>query len=218
MLHDSVEAQIAGVDGPEDAASIRRMTSQVNWALLGLLIERPDYKYRLTQRFESAFGDVLSFGSPSHIHTALSELKRRGLIERVPGRPATRMDTARQRGPRYRATPQGLQGFREHMLDQIWEDRRQAWLFARQLALLAGEPEVAIEVLEHRQRACLQETGRARSARAGNPRLDDYDDDSSQELADRLVSEDARLAPASTLPWIDYARAEFEALKRRPRR
>jgi DNA-binding PadR family transcriptional regulator len=186
------------------------MTSQVNWVLLGLLIESPDYGYRLMRRFESAFGDVLSLGSESHIYTALSELKRRGLIEKVPGRRTVRSGADRQRGPRYRATTDGTDAYRAWLLAQIWEDRRQSQLFARQLAILASDPDVALEILEQRQRACLRETTRTGGA---GLREDPYAS-RARALAERLVAEENRLAMQSALPWIDYARGEFEALRR----
>ena len=35
------------------------MHSPVNWALLGLIIERPSYAYALAQRFERTYGSPL---------------------------------------------------------------------------------------------------------------------------------------------------------------
>ena len=35
------------------------MQSPVNWALLGLVIERPSYAYELAKRFERTYGSVL---------------------------------------------------------------------------------------------------------------------------------------------------------------
>jgi hypothetical protein len=195
--------------GAGSTAAIRSMTSQVNWALLGLVIERPDYKYRLEQRFEGAYRDVISLRSPSHINTAVGELLRRGLVEVVPGSGSAREGSERrQTGPHYRATSAGLQGYREWMLGQTAEVRRQSRLLARQLAVLADEPEVALEIIEHYQRACLEESARAQGALAtgAGPAA-------SLSLADRLVAEDNRLAAQSTLAWSNYARSEFKALK-----
>jgi len=41
------------------------MTSEVNWALLGLIIERPSYAYDLGKRFERTYDGVLSLSSTS---------------------------------------------------------------------------------------------------------------------------------------------------------
>lgn len=192
-----------------EVPAIKSMTSQVNWALLGLVIERPDYKYRLEQRFESVYRDVIPLRSPSHINTAVSELLRRGLIEIVPGRrPARSGSERRQPGPHYRTTASGLHGYREWMLGQTSEVRRQSRLLARQLAVLVDEPEVALEIIEHYQEACLEESTRAQSA-IGQSALTG----SAPDLADRLVAEDNRLAAQSILSWSNYARSEFKALK-----
>lgn len=182
-------------------AGLRPMTSQVNWALLGLLLERAGYGYELMQRFERAYGDVLSLGSESHIYTALTELKRRGLIEEAPG--VARSGTDRQPKLRYRATAEGAHSYRERMFAQAWEDRRQSRLFVRQLAAFEREPDIALEILEGYERACLQE---ARHMPPGRPA------GASGGLADRLLCEETRLAMEGRLPWIEYARNEFSAL------
>ena len=191
-----------------NATAIKSMTSQVNWALLGLLIERPDYKYRLVQRFESRYGDVLSFGSPSHINAAMDALMRRGLIEKIPGRRARSGRDRRETGPNYRATDKGRQGYREWMLGQASEVRRQSRLFSRQLAVLADEPDVALEIIEHHQKACLEDATRAQGAIVEGTLAH-----SAPDLADRLVAEDDRAAAQSILGWSNYARSEFKALK-----
>src|ERR1700731_241869 len=57
------------------------MQSLVNWALLGLVIERPSYAYELAQRFERTYEGVLSLSSISHVYTALGTLRDRSLVE-----------------------------------------------------------------------------------------------------------------------------------------
>ena len=41
----------------------QRMRSIVNWAVLGLVIERPGYAYELAKRFECAYEGALSLSS-----------------------------------------------------------------------------------------------------------------------------------------------------------
>jgi DNA-binding PadR family transcriptional regulator len=194
-------------------AEPKPMTSPVNWALLGLVIERPDYGYRLRQRFDDVYRDVLSISSESHVYTGLNMLEGRDLIERDPEAPVVQSGTDRQPKPRYRATPKGLRSYRERMLAQAQDDRRHSRLFIRQLALFRREPEVALEILEHLRSACLEEASRTpiptTSAGIGE----------ASGLAERLATEDSRLAMEAKLPWIDYARREFQALvgKDRPR-
>src|ERR1700683_2935985 len=129
------------------------MASQVNWALLGLLLARAGYGYQLVKRFEEAYGDVLALGSESHIYTALNELSRRGLIEMVTDTPAARMGTHRQPKVRYQATAAGADSYRERMFEQAGADRRQSQLFVRQLAAMEHEPEVGLAVLERHETA-----------------------------------------------------------------
>jgi DNA-binding PadR family transcriptional regulator len=176
------------------------MTSPVNWALLGLLLARAGYGYQLVRRFEEAYGDVLALGSESHVYTALNELSRRGLIEELTDAPAARTGTNRQPKVRYRATAAGAEAYRERMFEQAGADRRQSQLFVRQLAAMEHEPDVALEILERYEQACLVE------ARRQAP--------SSERLIDRLLAVESRLAMESKLPWVEYARDEFSALAR----
>ena len=162
------------------------------------MIERPGYGYQLMQRFEQAYGDVLSLSSESHIYTALNELKRRNFIEELTSASPGQSGTGRQPRLRYRATTEGARSYREWMFAQALEDRRQSRLFVRQLAVFEREPSVALEILERYERACLKEASRLPGAGEG--------------LASRLLSEEGRLAMEGRLPWVEYARAEFSAL------
>jgi DNA-binding PadR family transcriptional regulator len=182
------------------------MTSPVNWALLGLVIERPDYGYKLRQRFEEVYGEALRLASESHVYAGLNALENRGLIERDPEAPVVRSGTDRQPKLRYRASVEGVHSYRERMLAQVYEDRRHSWLFVRQLAFFEREPEVALEILERYERACLDEAGRAPIASAVDPHM------GAAGLAARLAAEDSRLTMDAKLPWIEYARREFKAL------
>lgn len=181
-----------------NAAALKRMTSPVNWALLGLLLARPGYGYELMRRFEETYGDVLTLGSESHIYTALNELSRRGLIEEVTDVPAARTGTQRQPKVRYQATPAGAEGYRERMFEQAGADRRQSQLFVRQLAAMEHEPDVALQILARYEQACLAEARRKPAT--------------SERLIDRLLAVESRLAMESRLPWVEYAHSEFSAL------
>ncbi len=174
------------------------MTSQVNWAVLGLLLARAGYGYQLVKSFEEAYGDVLVLSSESHVYTALNELSRRGLIEEVTGVPAARTGTNRQPKVRYQATAAGADAYRERMFEQAGADRRQSQLFVRQLAAMEHEPQVALQILERYEQACLAEARRSPAT--------------SERLIDRLLAVESRLAMESRLPWVEYARSQFSAL------
>lgn len=183
------------------------MQSAVHWALLGLVIERPSYGYELAHRFEHAYEGMLHLSGVSYVYTALDTLQRRGLIEEIPG---TR--TGRQPRPRYRATPEGVLAYKERLIAQIREDFRRSRLFARQLAAFAHDPRTALEIIERYSEACLQE-----ASGAPIPPAEEQQADTVSGLASRLVSEEGRLAMESRLPWVQYARREFEALAERSR-
>src|SRR3981081_4599722 len=114
----SVSLYVVG-GGRERAPQVAPFQSPVNWALLGLVIERPSYAYELAQRFERAYDGALSLSSTSHVYTALGTLQNRSLIEEVPG---TR--SGRQPKPRYRATPSGVEEYRDWLVEQFGDNRR----------------------------------------------------------------------------------------------
>ena len=178
------------------------MQSPVNWALLGLVIERPSYAYELAQRFERTYGEVLSLSSVSHIYTALTALKGRSLIAEIPG---TRMGA--QPKPRYEATDRGMALYGEWLVGQVVEDRRRQQLFVLQLATFSRDPHAALEILGRYEQACLQQaqatplTPHAQMAADGAP-----------SLAARLDNEERRLALGAKLAWVQYARRELVAL------
>jgi DNA-binding PadR family transcriptional regulator len=178
------------------------MQSAVHWALLGLVIERPSYGYELAQRFEHAYAGMLQLSGVSYVYTALDTLQCRRMIEEIPG---TRM--GRQPKPRYRATRDGVRSYQERLILQMREDIRRSRLFARQLAVLAQEPEMALDVIERYGQECLAEAG---DTPLPAPRANG--EDAAAGLAARLLSEERRLAVESRLPWVDYARREFTAL------
>lgn len=188
---------------------MKPMTSPVNWALLGLLIKSSGYGYQLMQQFERAYGAALPLSSESHVYTALNELRRRGLIEEVAAT-TVRSGTDRQPKRRYRATERGALSYREWMLAQVGVDRRQSWLFVRQLAVFEHDPDVALEILDLYENECLREARRVPESSElvsrGSP---------ASELADRLILEEGRLAMEGRLLWVEYARDAFRALRGR---
>lgn len=184
------------------------MRSPVNWAVLGLMIERPSYGYEILQRFERNYGDLLKLSSPSQIYTALDSLADRGLIEAT-SEPSPGV-ASRQPRLHYRATEEGVSRYQEHLMGQAEEDRRRASLFARELAALA--PEAALAVLDRYEQMCLAQATRARP-RDVEPAVPD----ASGTLADRLAGEEERLAMEAKLPWIEYARRELRATADRGR-
>ncbi len=127
------------------------MHSPVNWALLGLVIERPSYAYELAQRFERTYGQALPLSSVSHAYAALGTLKDRGLIEELPG-----TKTGRQPKPHYRATAKGMEDYHAWLIGQVADERRRQEVFLLQLTALTREPGKAMGILKDYEQACLQ--------------------------------------------------------------
>jgi DNA-binding PadR family transcriptional regulator len=178
------------------------MQSQVNWALLGLVIERPSYAYELARRFERTYDGVLTLSSVSHAYTALAALRDRALIEELPG---TRV--GRQPKPHYHATAKGLQDYAQWLVGQVEEDLRRQRLFVLGLARFTRDPQAASEILVRYEQACLSEAGSTPlRPRAGACAGD------APELAARLTAEERRLALGAKLAWVEFARRELSAL------
>jgi DNA-binding PadR family transcriptional regulator len=179
------------------------MRSPVNWALLGLVIQRPSYGYELVQRFERTFAEVLELSSPSQIYTALDSLAKRDLIEEM--LPPCERDVVRQPKPHYRATRSGVRSYSEWLLSQLDDEHRRGRLAAQQLALLP--PEEALSVIDRHEQACLKDA----SVLGSGPRRRHGSPDGSSALVERLATEDDRLKVGARLAWLEYARRELEA-------
>jgi DNA-binding PadR family transcriptional regulator len=176
------------------------MRSLVNWALLGLIIDRPSYAYELAQRFERTYDGALALSSVSHIYVALGTLKERELVEEIAG---TR--SGRQPKPHYRATPAGVELYRDWLVEQIGDDRQRQRLFVLQLAALTRDPETALEVIDRVEATCLEEAGESQLPGQG---------DEGPQMVERLIGEERRLAIGARLAWVEYAREQLRALRR----
>jgi DNA-binding PadR family transcriptional regulator len=178
--------------------SSQPMNSPINWALLGLVIERPSYAYELAQRFERVYDGALSLSSVSHIYMALPALLERGLIEEIAGEPG-----ARRARRRYRATDLGHDEHARWVIRQVAEERRRQQLLITQLGAIAHERERTIELLDAYEQACLREI-------VATPPADTHTAGTTG-LVRRLLGEETRLAVAAKLRWVQYARSELLA-------
>lgn len=189
-----------------DPARSQPLQSAVQWALLGLVIERPSYGYELATRFERAYGEALRLSSVSYAYTALQALEQRSLIEEI-----SRSAGGRQPKPVYHATPKGVEAFQEQLVCEVSEERRRSRVSARKLAVFAAEPELALDLIARIREACLKEAVRSYRPNVAGPELDTVGD-----LAARLAAEEDRLAIEAKLTWLDYAVRELRALADRP--
>jgi len=177
------------------------MQSPVNWALLGLVIDRPSYAYELAHRFDRTYDGALSLSSTSHVYTALAALAERGLIEEVPG-----SGTGRQPKPCYRAADGAVELYQQWLIGQLAEERRRQRLFAIELAALMGRPELARGVIDGYEQACLKE------ASDPLPSQDACSEEEVSQLAERLIDEENRLVVGARLAWVQYVRRELAAI------
>jgi DNA-binding PadR family transcriptional regulator len=175
------------------------MKSPVNWALLGLIIERESYAYELARRFQSTYRDALTLSSTSHIYTALSVLERRSLVEPVPGTPA-----GRQPKPNYRATPRGVESYADWLVGYVREDRRRKVLFVLGLSALASNPDWVAEILDRYEHAWLAQE---------EFKVDGAADGAGAELVIRSLAEEKELTAAAKLSWVRQLREALEELK-----
>jgi DNA-binding PadR family transcriptional regulator len=178
------------------------MHSPVNWALLGLVVERSSYAYELAQRFERTYGDYLPLSSVSHAYAALGVLHDRGLVEELPG-----TKTARQPKPHYRATAKGLDAYHEWLIGQVAEERRRHRVFLLQLTALTRDSGKAMAILEDYEQACLGETCKTPIGTG-----DGIDPDDPVLFQTRLIAEEKRLAVGARIEWARFARGELKAL------
>lgn len=201
-----------------------RIRSTVNWAVLGLLIERPSYGYELYQRLERRYGSVLS-PQISQIYAALTALERSKLIEPLPhdgaraggdGRNGSGRGAA-QRQPKvhYRATPAGARAFRRWVAEGMRRDPLHGELLQRAAGAAAapGVDCVAAmrDLVDTFERACIEEDHRL--LRAPN-HAQDEPAANGDELVERLVLAARRSMLDAHFAWIEYARKEIAAFAR----
>jgi DNA-binding PadR family transcriptional regulator len=173
------------------------MRSPINWAVLGLLIERTGYGYDLFHRFERTYAELLGLSSPSQIYKGLDALKERELIEPLSTEIAA-PEEQRQRNTRYRACAEAVPAYREWLIGQARERRQSPEL----LALLVGAlpHRDALVVVDRYEQHLLSE----RTSAPPTP-------DGASALARRMAEHARQLETGLALKWTTYARRELEA-------
>jgi DNA-binding PadR family transcriptional regulator len=184
-------------DAPAERAPMR---SPVNWAVLGLLIERPTYVYELAHRFERRYGDALHLSNIGHAYTAIGALESRGLIVEIPG---TR--EGRQPKPRYRATDAGRSAYREWLVTLAQEESRRRRLSVLALGALAESPAQMLDALADCETVWLRD-GMATDIAAASLQPTE------PSLSARLIAEQERLAIGAKLEWVQFAREQVGRL------
>ncbi|HTR72505.1 MAG TPA: helix-turn-helix transcriptional regulator [Solirubrobacteraceae bacterium] len=176
-------------------------------AVLGLVIERPDYGYQLAQRLEDRFG--ASGFAPSGVYSALDHLMRDDLV-RSAGQLGS--GSAKRAAPRtiYEATPSGVEHF-------------ECWMFAStptpplrddlQMKIALCRPSDVprlIDMVYGQELACLgrlQDLRRlSAERRAGTP-------DEWSRLMRGLADEAEVSFWSARIEWLQAARVQLERLR-----
>jgi DNA-binding PadR family transcriptional regulator len=189
-----------------------RMRSQVNWAVLGMLVERPSYGYELHQRIARRFPAEVLDPQPSHVYAALDVMERSGFIEALPYADDETPARGRPRQPKihYRVTPDGARALSGWMAEELRSDPGQIE-FVRRVALASGMRRAGLmdELVDAYEDAC------AREAQAlPLPGADGLAARSPDVLVQRLTVAARRTALEGQMAWLRYARKEIGAFER----
>jgi DNA-binding PadR family transcriptional regulator len=180
--------------------SLAPISSPVYWGVLGLVIERPSYAYELARRFERTYAGSLSISSVSHVYTALAALRDRGFVDTPQD-----SDTVSRSRRRWEATPLGVSEHAQWLVSAVHDERCRQRVLIAQIGAIAHMPEQALATLDAYEHACVREI-----AAAPPPGADEGA--GTTRLVARLAAEETRLTLASRLRWVQYARAQLQAL------
>ncbi len=181
------------------------LKSQVVFAVLGLVIEKPSYGYELWKRFEPRFGGFMRT-SMSGIYSALGSLAAAGLVEKMVGAESTGVTQGAKAGPPYRATEQGTRAYRRRVAERLRGDPGRTEMLGQ--LVLAGIDGIvaALELLDRYEEQCLLELQEM------SPPIASWQSSSVvSRLVERLIVEERRRTIDAQLKWVDYARAELRA-------
>jgi DNA-binding PadR family transcriptional regulator len=184
------------------------LSSNVNWAVLGLLIERPNYIYAVAQRFEDRYGDVLG-GTSSRIYEAFKRLERDGLIE--PMDDVAAVGSPRQPKVHYRATGRGARAWRQEFAARLGEDSQRSALLSRVLAASAFDDARLVMVLDSFEQQLLDQRATLDVEESA------VQPGSGVDFGQRLVNEYERTLLHAKFMFIDWARSEIAARAKAPR-
>jgi len=194
----------------------QQMRSQVNWAVLGLLLERPSYGYELHQRMARRFPAELLDPHRSHVYAALNVMLKAGFIEPISpdeiAETAEASPASEQRQPKvhYRVTAEGGRAFRAWLAKELRSAPAHDEL-VRSIALAAGARRVG---LMHDLVNVYEDTCADEAQMLPMPGVDGLPARSPEVLVRRLTVTARRIALEGQLAWLRYARREIEAYER----
>lgn len=189
------------------------LQASVNWAVLGLVIEKPSYGYEIGRRFMVRFGDFVP-ASLSNIYTTLDRLVRLGLVE--PAHVQSASSSGRQHKLHYRATSNGARAYRTWLARRLREvDHRSALMLRLLSVCMRGVPALD-EVLARYEAECVAEQ---EEMQARPPAPPEADPELMPDLLARVIEDERQSMLAAQLDWVRRTRGGLsEHLERQRRR
>ena len=202
MQADRDRARSAQGVNPQSLASRSSpIQSPIAWAVLGLVIAKPDHGYALMGRLEEELRGLLPLRDPSYVYRALEALEERGFVEVLPD-----TTTRGVRRTRFRATAQGECAYQDHLVAEIERFLVDGQTFFLALAALADWPEGALEVIERAEAACVAD----QPSRALSEPREEQAERERRLLADRLHLQGRRQLLSATAALLAQARRAIE--------
>lgn len=207
---------IAGRGASGGGRPERTLQATVNWAVLGLVIEKPSYGYEIGRRFLARFGGLVP-ASLSNIYTTLDRLVRMDLVEPTHTEAATQ--SGRQHKLHYRATSEGARAYRSWLARRLRVIDQRSELLLRLLSVcLRGVPALE-DVLARYEGECLEEQRSLARTPLARPPGAAADPELMPTLLARVIDAERRLMLEAQLAWVRQTRVELqEHLKRQRRR
>ncbi len=204
--------EIAGAGRGGRQRPERTLQATVNWAVLGLVIEKPSYGYEIGRRFMARFGDLVP-ASLSNIYTTLDRLVRMGLVEPTHSEPAS--SSGRQHKLHYRATSEGARAYRAWLARRLRSGEQRSELLLRLLSVCLRGVRALDELLGRYEGECLEEQRALPSA----PPQDAPDPELMPALLSRVIDAERRQMLDAQIAWVRSTRAELrEHIERQRRR
>jgi DNA-binding PadR family transcriptional regulator len=190
----------------------RTLQASVNWAVLGLVIEKPSYGYEIGRRFMVRFGEFVP-ASLSNIYTTLDRLVRLGLLE--PTHIQAASSSGRQHKLHYRATSSGARAYRGWLARKLREVDNRSELMLRLLSVCVRGVLALDEVLERYEGECIEEQERLQ---ASPQQSAEQDSELMPDLLNLIVEDERQTVLAAQLDWVRRTRALLRDRLERQRR
>ncbi|HLI33284.1 MAG TPA: PadR family transcriptional regulator [Solirubrobacteraceae bacterium] len=195
------QASIARISPHEADTQHSTLRSAITWAVLGLVIAKPDHGYALKDRFEDQYHGLLELRDPSSVYRSLDALEERGWVEALPD-PSTR-------GVRkicFRVTEAGKEAFEDHLVEEMARYLDDGQMFFCKLALVGTCPEGALALIARAERLCASKQGRVLPAPTAASTHEQ-----AHAFAERLCAQGRRLVLSAASTVLRHARSSIEA-------